>query len=100
MKLRDSYCKRILQDVISEKKEQLSYLKTRVSENDSSLRECTTWMKYQIIKFSINRLLEQEADKTTKRHQKKIDALIINKRVRDGISNNPNNLITNLTGVE
>ena len=57
-------------------------------------------MKFQIIKYSIIRLIDQEATKTTKRHQKKLDALIVNKRIRDGVKQNPNALITNLTGNE
>ena len=74
--IRDSYCKRILQDTIRDKTKHLTQLKSSVSTNELSLRQCTTWMKYQIIKFSINRLLDQEADKIEKRHQKKLEALI------------------------
>ena len=34
---------------------------------------------------------------TSARHQKKHDALIVNKGITDGIRKNPNNAITNLT---
>ena len=58
-KQRESYCKRILQDTIREKKVRLKELQLNSSINDQSLRQCTTWMKYHIIKFSINRLLDR-----------------------------------------
>ncbi|XP_066913068.1 uncharacterized protein [Clytia hemisphaerica] len=60
----------------------------------------TTWMKYKLILFSINRLQDNICKKTKSRHQKKLDALIINKRVLDGIAPNPNSIITNLTDFE
>ena len=34
------------------------------------------------------------------RQEKKLDALIINKRIHDGVNNNPNSIITNLSNVE
>lgn len=34
------------------------------------------------------------------RHEKKSDALTIDKRTRDGVNNNPDKLITNLSNVE
>ena len=33
------------------------------------------------------------------RHERKFNNLIMEKRVQEGISNNPNNLITNLTNI-
>ena len=99
-KLRDSYFKRIFQDNIREKKQQIADLRSKTATKVNVLHNSTTWMKYQIIKFSINRLLDHEATKITKRHQRKLDALIINKRIHDGVKENPNDLITNLAGVE
>ena len=37
-------------------------------------------------------------NKIKKRHSKKLDALIFQKKMKDGLDNNPNDLITNLTG--
>ena len=53
-----------------------------------------------MIVFSVNRLQSNICKKTKFRHQKKLDALIINKRVLDGIAPNPNSIITNLTDFE
>ena len=36
-------------------------------------------------------------NKIDKRHSKKIDALIFEKKMKDGLHNNPNDLISNLT---
>ena len=57
-------------------------------------------MKGNLIIYSINRLQEGICNKTRKRHVKKLDALVINKRIIDGIKPNPNNLVTNLTSFE
>ena len=37
-------------------------------------------------------------NKIEKRHSKKLDALIFEKKMKDGLHNNPNDLTTNLTG--
>ena len=55
-----------------------------------------------IINVSINRLLENEALKVKSRLDKKLDALILDKQLKDGIKPNPNSLmilITNLAGL-
>ena len=76
----------------------LKDVRVETSRKEKLLRESTTWMKYHVIKFSVNRLLNQEASRITERHQMKLDKLIVKKRIQDGITENPNNLITNLTG--
>ena len=51
----------------------------------------------------INSIKQQQkkiCEKTKRRHQKKLDNLIINKRIRSGINKNPNKTITNLTYVD
>ena len=52
-----------------------------------------------IIKVSINRLLENEALKVKSRLDKKLDALILYKQLKDGIKPDPNSTITNLAGL-
>ena len=64
----------------------------------SSLTNSTTWLKVQLIKYSINRHIENLMNKIKKRHSKKLDALIFEKKMKYGLHNNPNDLITNLTG--
>ena len=52
-----------------------------------------------IIKVSIVRLLENEAIKVKSRLDKKLDALVPDKQLKDGTKPNPNPLITNLSGL-
>ena len=48
----------------------------------------------------IKRLQSNRCKKNLARHEKKLETLIINKRVQDDINNNPNSIITNLSNVE
>ena len=65
----------------------------------STLDKSTTWMKRSLIKFSINRLLSNKLVEIQIRHDRKFSNLIMEKRIQEGIHNNPNDLITNLTNV-
>ena len=56
-------------------------------------------MKRSLIKFLINRLLSNKLVQIQIRHDRKFDNLIMEKRIQEGIHNNPNDLITNLTNV-
>ena len=60
----------------------------------------STWMKGQIILFSITRMQSKRCRYIKEKHQKKLDAIIVNKTIRDGIKKNPNSIITNLTDTE
>ena len=65
----------------------------------SSLTNSTTWLKVQLIKYSINRDIENLMNKIKKRHSKKLNVLIFEKKkMKYGLHNNPNDLITDLTG--
>ena len=54
-------------------------------------------MKRTLIKFSINCLISNKLSVVQLRHDKKLANLIIGKRIQDGVHNNPNGVITNLT---
>ena len=58
----------------------------------------TTRMQSQLL--LIKRLQSNRCKKNLARHEKKLETLIINKRVQDDINNNPNSIITNLSNVE
>ena len=62
------------------------------------LREKATFMKFHLIKFHVNRLVEKETCKLKAKLDIKFDKLTSEKRLRDGTVNNPNDLIINLTG--
>ena len=77
--------------------EKLRNLKKENSSMDSTLRNSLTWMKYNIFKISIQRLVNSAREKVKQRHEKKFDKLVVEKALKEGTSKNPNNLITNLT---
>ena len=56
-------------------------------------------MKRFLIKFSINRLISNKLVEIQIRRDRKFNNLIMEKRIQEGIHNNPNDLITNLTNV-
>ena len=57
-------------------------------------------MKYHLINYSVNKLQEKQPKVIKDRHLKKIDALLVNKCIQDGIHNNQNKLITNVTNID
>ena len=52
----------------------------------------------QRIKYSIRRHIEDLMNRIKKRHSKKLDALIFEKKTKDGLYNSPNDFLSNLTG--
>ena len=63
-----------------------------------NLQNCTTWMKAQIIKYSVNCYINKQMAKLKERQKKKLDGLIAEKNIQDGLQNNSNNLISILRG--
>ena len=60
----------------------------------------TTWMKAQLILFLVKWLQSNHCNVVLGRHEKKLDALMINKRIHHGVNKNPNSIISNLLNVE
>ena len=50
--------------------------------------------------FPVKRLQSNRCKTVLARHEKKLDARTINKRIHDGVNSNPNGTITNLSNVE
>ena len=73
--------RRLLLDAINEKLQLEKYLNKRLIIKLSSLTNSTTWLKVQLIKYSINRHIENLMNKIKKRHSKKLDALIFKKKM-------------------
>ena len=78
----------------------MNLLKKEHDYSKEKLLPSTTWMKGQIILFSINRMQSKRCLYIKEKHQKNLDAIIVNKTIRNGIKKNPNNIITNLTDME
>ena len=57
-------------------------------------------MKGTLVIYSIKQQQNKLCKKTKERHQKKLDNLVINKRINDGIRKNPNQTITDLSDIE
>ena len=73
---------------------QYKLLTTQALELKQQLSARTTWMKYKLICFSINRLLNHEKNKIVSRHKKDLASLIDPKQTSDGITENHNEIFT------
>ena len=97
---RIKYYRRNLNDALNKQCKELNKLLTENYNLKLNLVNCTTWMKAELILFSVKQLQSNCCKTVLARHEKKLDALIINKRTHDGVNNNPNSIITNLLNVE
>ena len=98
-KKRIQHQKRLLKGSIEETKARINQLNKETKDKETKdkekiLRGKSTWMKFQLVKFSVANLNSKEQTKIEQRHAKKLDSLIIAKRLKDGISQNPNDSIT------
>ena len=94
---RNRYFTRNLNDATNKRRKELNLLKKERDYSKEKLLSSTTWMKGQIILFSITRMQSNRCRYIKEKHQKKLDAIIVNKTINDGIKKNPNSIITNLT---
>ena len=97
---KNRYYSRNLNNSIGKRRSELKILESECNKLKQSLLDSTTWMKGKLIIFSINRLQNSICSQTKERHQKKLDVLVVNKRIMDGVKPNPNSVITNLTDFE
>jgi hypothetical protein len=98
MKSRHKYHRLLLNDLIKNTNVRINNLTKQSDGLHVALFNSTTWMKAHFISFSINRLLKSEMSKVKARHNKKMDNLLALKNAIDGLQENPNNVILNLTG--
>ena len=87
-------------DALNKRHKELNKLLTEHDSLKLNIVNSTTWMKAQLILFSVKRLQSNPCKTVLVRHKKKLNALIINKRIHDGVNNNPNSIITNMLHVE
>ena len=92
------YYNLLLIDAFKEKNSHVGNLKKQCDDLKHELSGQTTWMKFRLICFSINRLLSTEKSKITSRHDRKLNTLIELKQTADAIEENPNDTIINLSG--
>ena len=85
---------------LQDRNNDLRSLTKKHDEMKIQLRQSTTWMKYHSIIYSLNRLQSSKTCIIEKRHQKKYDNLLIEKRLLDDIQQNRNKIIANLTNID
>ena len=82
----------------SKKNQKREDLSKELSNCLEILNNFTTWMKAQIIKYSVNCYISKQIVKVKEQQNKKPDSLIVEKNIQNGLQNNPNNLIRKLNG--
>ena len=95
-KVCNRYHRRLL-DEISNKRKQLKSLNKQLASETDTLKSNVTWMKSICISYSVNIVITQYIEKVHRTHKKKLDNLFEKKQQEDGLENNPNNIIWNLT---
>ena len=88
----------LLNDAVEEKRSDIKRLSTKTLELKQELSFRTTWMKFKLLIFSINRLLRADKNRITARHNRKLRTFIELKNISAGIQENPNEPIVDLTG--
>ena len=94
------YYTRNLDDALNKRRKELDKLLTENDNLKLNLVNSTTWLKAQLLLFSVKRLQSNRCKTVLARHEKKLNALIINKPMHDGINNNSNSIIINLSNVK
>ena len=87
----------LLLDELSNKHKRLKQLNKQLDEDLYLLNNNVTWMKSKCIVYSINILINAYIKKTQVTHNKNLDRLFKKKQEEDGLKENPNNAIWNLT---
>ena len=96
-KIRNRYYRLLLLDEISNKYKRLKLLTKRLELESNILNDSPTWMKGICIRQSINIAIISYVLNNQQTHNKKFDSLCKKKQQEDGIKENPNNIIWNLT---
>ena len=91
------YYRRLLLDEISNKHKLLKQLNKQLDDDLFLLNNNATLMKSKCVVYSTNILIDAYIKKTQVTHNKKLDRLFKKKQEEDGLKENPNNVIWNLT---
>ena len=99
-KERNYYYNKNLDSAIYKRSRELKTLTEEHSSILKKLKDSATCTKGTLVIFSIKQPQNKLSKKMKERHQKKLDYLVINKRLNNGIRKNPNQAITNLSNIE
>ena len=97
-KLRNSYHRKILKEAIQDKRFSLKDMKTQLHEQENLITARTSWLKNITLKYHAQRLSDKKLLEVAKRHERKFTSLLHEHKILTGLTNNPNDIITNLTG--
>ena len=95
--VRTKFYRRVLLDEIASKHRAVKSTRRELNNGKKILFSSTTFFKGIALRFSINQSVEKEELKIVNRHKHKLDNLLQEKNSEDGLTENPNNIITNLS---
>ena len=72
----NKYYARNLNDALDKRRKELKHLETERDKLKVNLVNSTTWMKSQLLLFSIKRLQSNRSKRTLARHEKKLELLL------------------------
>ena len=94
---RDRYRRKVLLDEIRSKHTEARNLRSEVTSAENDLYPPMTFIKKNVLRWSISRLGEAERRLVERRHEKKFANLLREKRTIDGTLENPNTTIWNFS---
>ena len=98
-KLRNTYHRRILKEAIQIQHNSLKSLKATLHEHETSISSRTTWLQNITLKYNAKRPIDKKLSTISQRHERKfLSGLQREHNISTGIKNNPNEIITNLSG--
>ena len=90
--------KRLLKFEVAKTKSDIKYLKKQKESSLLEFKNIATFLKFHIIKYAVEKLVSSEEAVIKQRKNEKLKRLINIEEIEDGICDNPNLVITNLTG--
>ena len=96
--LRSAYHRKILKETIQEQHISLRNLKKTLQEHKSLIASQTTWFQNIKLKYHAQRPIDKKLLQVSRRHERKFQSLLKEHSISTGIKNNPNEIITNLSG--
>ena len=91
------FYRKSLLDEISNKHRSLNEIRKQYKIAVDDLNGRLTYFKQYALKIAINRAVHKNENIIMKRHLKKFNALLHERNKRDGLTSNPNRIITNLS---
>ena len=95
--VRTKFYRRVLPDEIASKHRAVKFTRRELNDGKKILFSSTTFFKGIALRFSISQSVEKEELKIVDRHKHKLGNLLQEKNSEDGLTENPNNIITKLS---